>query len=167
MPDKIVSDISGRIDSTELNSHSEIHDDLFALNNIEEVATPNPQQKPIASDSNERIVYQLHAEHEDPDEIIASPIRDHFVPVKSEEINSDEDQQRKLSQERVDRLKKFNFKRNYADMESKPAYQRKNIPLNNVPSSNESSVSRFTLGEGEDQKGEIRPNNSFLHDSVD
>ncbi len=27
--------------------------------------------------------------------------------------------------------------------------------------------SKFTLGEGEDGKGELRQNNSFLHDNVD
>jgi cell division protein FtsZ len=109
----------------------------------------------------------LHAETEDPEQIIAGSSRE-FIPAPAVDQNvGEEESQRKLSQERLDRIKRFNFKRNFAEMESKPAYQRKSIVLNNVPPANESNVSRFTLGEGDDQKGEIRGNNSFLHDSVD
>jgi cell division protein FtsZ len=78
----------------------------------------------------------------------------------------DSEQQRK-AQERIEKLKKFNFKRNYQEMESVPAYQRRNVQLSNVQPSSESNVSRYTLSEGEDSQTEIRPNNSFLHDNVD
>lgn len=139
--------------------------DLFSMNNIGQDLQETPSMSPVNS---ERIVHQLHAETEDPEQIIAAGVVNEFISTPKAEQNLDEEEsQRKLSQERLDRIKRFNFKRNFAEMESKPAYQRKSIVLNNVPPANESSVSRFTLGEGEDQKGEIRGNNSFLHDSVD
>ena len=52
-------------------------------------------------------------------------------------------------------------------LEKQTAFERKNISLENKTPSTESTVSRFTLGEGEDKKIEIRSNNSFLHDNVD
>ena len=51
--------------------------------------------------------------------------------------------------------------------EKQTAFERKNIVLENKMPSTESSVSRYTLSEGDDKKIEIRPNNSFLHDNVD
>lgn len=58
-----------------------------------------------------------------------------------------------------------------SDLESEPAYLRRNVRLDNTPHSSESSVSRFSLGEEEDEngnrKGQLRDGNSFLHDQVD
>jgi cell division protein FtsZ len=44
-----------------------------------------------------------------------------------------------------------------------PAYQRKNVILNEPQHSSESSLSRFNLNE----ENEILGNNRFLHDNVD
>lgn len=58
-----------------------------------------------------------------------------------------------------------------SEMEKEPAYRRRQIQLNDVPHSSESQVSRYTLGEEEDEEGKKRgglsSNNSFLHDNVD
>ena len=55
-----------------------------------------------------------------------------------------------------------------SDLENVPAFRRRNIVLDKVDYSTNSEVSRYTLSENpEDNKLEIRPNNSFLHDSVD
>ncbi len=54
-----------------------------------------------------------------------------------------------------------------SDLEKQPAFVRRNIPLNPVPSSSESHVSRFTLGESDGKTTQIKSNNSFLHDNVD
>lgn len=58
-----------------------------------------------------------------------------------------------------------------SDLENEPAFKRKQINLDDVPHSSESSTSRFTLGEEESEDGEkrgkLRPNNGFLHDNVD
>ncbi len=85
-------------------------------------------------------------------------------PSKAEHIE-------KNNEERIKKLKLFNaiFKSRsgLADMESEPAYRRKGVQLNDVTPSDQTDVSRFTLSEGDNNKTEIRSNNSFLHDNVD
>jgi cell division protein FtsZ len=80
-----------------------------------------------------------------------------------------EDQLRK-SRERIMRLKDLSMKLrtgNIQELESVPAYKRKEIALQQTPPSDESQISRFSLLTDEDGKTEIRNNNSFLHDNVD
>ena len=58
-----------------------------------------------------------------------------------------------------------------AELESEPAFRRRNVQLDNVPHSSESNVSRYSLTEEEDENGErktgLRPNNPYLFDNVD
>lgn len=56
-----------------------------------------------------------------------------------------------------------------SELEDVPAYQRRQVDLEDVPHSSESQVSRYTLDDtlNEDGKTEIGRNNSFLHDNVD
>ncbi len=72
--------------------------------------------------------------------------------------------------EREQRLRELSLKlktpEGLLDMEKEPAYLRRNVPLNKVPASDESHISRYTLFEG-DGKTQIKSNNSFLHDNVD
>ena len=53
------------------------------------------------------------------------------------------------------------------EFEKTPAYVRRNVELSEVKHSSETEVSKYTLMENEDKKVEIKPNNSFLHTSVD
>jgi len=81
-----------------------------------------------------------------------------------------EDQMRK-AQERIMKLKELSLKlktpNGLSELENEPAYKRRNVQLDNEAHSSESQVSRYTLSENDEKKGEIRPNNSFLHDNVD
>ncbi len=81
------------------------------------------------------------------------------------------EEQIRLAQERIRKLKDITLKmkspEGLAALEKQTAFERKNITLENKTPSTESSVSRYTLSEGDDKKIEIRPNNSFLHDNVD
>jgi len=58
-----------------------------------------------------------------------------------------------------------------ADLESEPAFKRRNVELDNIPHSSESNTSRYTLTEEVDDEGKtqvkLKDNNSFLHDNVD
>jgi cell division protein FtsZ len=54
-----------------------------------------------------------------------------------------------------------------AQMENVPAYVRKKIDLYSPSYSSESVVSRYTLGEDENNNPVIKTDNSFLHDNVD
>lgn len=95
-------------------------------------------------------------------EVEANHLKDETVS-RSEQI--------RLAQERIRKLKEITLKMKSPEgliaLEKQTAFERKNISLENKTPSTESTVSRFTLGEGEDKKIEIRSNNSFLHDNVD
>ncbi len=80
------------------------------------------------------------------------------------------DEQLRKSKERIAKLKSLSYRignANIADMEKEPAFKRRNVKLDNVPHSSESNVSRYTLSNEEDKKGDLKANNSFLHDNVD
>lgn len=100
-------------------------------------------------------------------EVPATPVS--YNPDANKTEDSIEEQLRK-SRERILRLKDLSMKLKTAngvqELENEPAYKRKQMALQQVPHSSESSVSRFTLS-NEDGGTEIRPNNSFLHDNVD
>lgn len=75
------------------------------------------------------------------------------------------------TRERIEKLKSLSMKlKNEEELEkieSEPAYKRKNISIDAVNPSEESSVSRYFLYETDENKVEIRKNNTFLHDNVD
>lgn len=90
------------------------------------------------------------------------------APARSAE---DEETQIRKSQERIMKLKALNLKLRSPgginDLEKEPAYKRRNISLDETPHSSESNVSRFSLGEDDNNKTKLKQNNSFLHDNVD
>ncbi len=92
-----------------------------------------------------------------------------FNPDQNKTDESIEEQLRK-AKERILRLRDLGIKLRSAsglqEIESEPAYKRKQMALDNVPHSSESQISRFTLSKDDDNT-DIRPNNTFLHDNVD
>lgn len=80
------------------------------------------------------------------------------------------EEQLRKAKERILRLRDLGIKLRSAsglqELESEPAFRRKQMALENVVHSSESHVSRFTLSKDDNETG-IRPNNSFLHDNVD
>jgi cell division protein FtsZ len=97
------------------------------------------------------------------------------IESRQEDIYTDKptaEEQMAKARERFTRLKEMNFKTvvrpdSIVGLENEPAYKRRNVQLENLPHSSESTISRFTLTENEEKKTDIRPNNSFLHDNVD
>ena len=77
----------------------------------------------------------------------------------------------KKSKERIQRLKELSVKirtpQEIDEMERTPAYIRRNIDLQEVKHSSETEAPKYSLGEDDDNKGEIKSNNSFLHKNVD
>ncbi len=51
------------------------------------------------------------------------------------------------------------------ELESQPAYLRRRVQLDSLPNSDAQHLSRFSIGD--DEEGEIRTSNSYLHDNVD
>ena len=96
-------------------------------------------------------------------------IEDKVTDVEEAVINNDA--LKIKAREREDRLrsisKKLRTPSGLSDLEDEPAYKRDNVELQDVSHSSEAEMSKFTLTEGEDNKVELRSNNSFLHDNVD
>lgn len=85
------------------------------------------------------------------------------------------EEQHKRSADRFSKIKELSNKlktpSGLADLETEPAYKRRNVSLLNTPHSSESTVSKFTISEETDENGNkttgLKSNNSFLHDNVD
>ena len=78
---------------------------------------------------------------------------------------------KKNAEERVSKLKSmsmsFRVPGKLNELETQPAYLRKNIDLTEAEHSSQSVVSRHTLGEDTKSDTVIKSDNSFLHDNVD
>lgn len=128
----------------------------------------------------QKVVVSLDDDVALPDELIPTLKMEEDVAVEqeieeaineSEEMPLQQDVLTNKSREREDRLKTISMKlrtpSGLTSLEDEPAYKRDNVELEETPHSSESEVSKYTLSEGEDNKTEIKPNNSFLHDNVD
>jgi cell division protein FtsZ len=133
-------------------------------NQISGINEPNQVSDSIKSDIPEFTFNEIDAVEKNniSSEVETNQLKDETVS-RSEQI--------RLAQERIRKLKEITLKMKSPEgliaLEKQTAFERKNISLENKTPSTESTVSRFTLGEGEDKKIEIRSNNSFLHDNVD
>ena len=123
---------------------------------------------------------ELQEEEESPDEfefeITNVDLESSDEPIKKvieadEPETEEEEDQFARARNRIRKLKELSMRvsdpKEIAEMEREPAYKRQNIRLENTPPAEESNISRFTLSEDKDQRTEIKPNNSFLHDKVD
>ena len=101
-----------------------------------------------------------------------------LMTTNSEETTVDQINQvesKSISDERLERIRKATEKLRSPlglnEMESEPAYKRRNVDLKDVKHSDEQSSSRYTLWENTNDSGEketgLSDNNSFLHDNVD
>ncbi len=95
-------------------------------------------------------------------------------PVKvNEESAQEQNVIEKKADERVEKLKRLSLTLNkdngkIEDIEKVPAYIRRKVQLNPVLPSSESNVSRYTLGEDDDDNAEIRSNDiPFMHNKPD
>lgn len=133
---------------------------------------------PVAS-AEQVIKHDLYSEAEAPKPVRETPkTQDEpqlFVKAATTYNNPLETEEMERSnQERMARLRanvaRFREPRNLAELEYEPAYKRKQIELQDVPHSSESSVSRYALGDKDDENGDRKGglnNNPFLHESVD
>ncbi|WDF56553.1 cell division protein FtsZ [Mucilaginibacter sp. KACC 22063] len=102
-------------------------------------------------------------------EPVAQPEPEPVAGADDNKTDESIEEQLRKSRERIMRLKDLSMKLrngNLQEMENVPAYKRKEIALQQTPSSDESQISRFSLTDNDGQT-EIRRNNSFLHDNVD
>jgi cell division protein FtsZ len=92
---------------------------------------------------------------------------------KEEATRTDDErgQMEKKAKERIERLRQMSIKLKspggLSELESEPAYRRKNVELSEEKPSEDSKISKYTLSEGDDDDAELKSDNSFLHDNVD
>ncbi len=144
------SEVTSSNDSSDAPALPAIEDDFESETNLPEEFTFNNVDEKAQADHTESVKAEIEN-------------------IQHETVNREE--QIRLAQERIRKLKDITLKmkspEGLAALEKQTAFERKNIVLENKTPSTESSVSRYTLSEGDDKKIEIRPNNSFLHDNVD
>jgi cell division protein FtsZ len=126
---------------------------------------PEPPIEPVVNNGPvSNSTYQPTSNH--------SPMMGSTPVVNREQVRSQSEVEDQLlkTKERILRLKELSMKlrssNGLQEIETEPAYKRKQMILEDTPHSSESHVSRFTLS-NEDGVTELRPNNSFLHDNVD
>jgi cell division protein FtsZ len=85
------------------------------------------------------------------------------------QTHTPEDEKAKYEEARKNRLQNLSVKldnpQTINEMENEPAYLRRRVRLDNVQHSSEKSSSKWTISD--DDKPELRENNSYLHDNVD
>jgi len=137
---------------------------------IEPVSIPqNIQPEPKKE---EKIIHYLEDDMEE--ETPSAPVNNFQEPKEVKEEVREEisrEQLQELSAEREERIKELSLKLRtpfgLSELESEPAYIRRQIKLEDTPHSSENNVSRFTLSDEEGKGNAIKGNNSFLHDNVD
>ncbi len=136
---------------------------VFHINPIQEEKTA-PNQEPEKA---EKIVFKLEDESEKKAEVMpkeSEPVpqlfaNDYYEQMKQKAIQRAHERFEKLKGNRV-------FNPSPEELKEKmnvPAYQRKNVVLNDPQHSSESETSKYNLSD----ENEILGNNRFLHDNVD
>ena len=88
------------------------------------------------------------------------------VETKKSEILKKLNESRERMKER--RMDSSQLNNNIDEIESEPAYKRKNLKIEQPVPSKDSKVSRYSLKDEEDSEGSVlNTNNSYLHDNVD
>ena len=142
------------------------------------IAVENVQQEePInltsenVDDYDEVVVHTLELEEESPEDVITD-LKDDVEKEEFTQINHgiSAEQMALRSRQRMERLREITVKlrtpSGLTDLESEPAYKRREVELDDVAHSSESDNSSYVLGEDDDKNVGLKPNN-FLHDNVD
>ena len=129
-----------------------------------------PEEVPEAElETEERIVHNL----DDAPEATVEPEAAPAVSAEEKQNSRDAFLERQSQVKRTlnDVKMKLRLPGRISDLESEPAYKRRNVSLDDITHSSESSVSHFSINEEIDENGErkieLRDDNPFLHDNVD
>ena len=192
-PPESITDDSISLDDSESDTQATINFDLHKeaptldLNIEEESSEESPMDFPLSLDDDiqqndepsdsyydenneEKLIHTL--EMEDEAEEVISELKQ--VPEKEEMTQIHHgisaEQMAMRSRQRMERLREITVKlrtpSGLTDLESEPAYKRRDVKLDDVIHSSESENSNYVLGTDEDDSASIKPNN-FLHKKVD
>jgi cell division protein FtsZ len=163
----IVETIKNQVDSVNENTSNNLEWDLSTPANVFKEVEENtlftetkPDGEKQSTETITKIVHTIGS-----DEVYNVPVTD---KQSSSKTGLTPEEHQKLYNERLERLNLNNQRLKSADglsqLESEPAFKRRNISLDFSKPSTENSNSRFGVsGNG----GNLRSNNSFLHDNVD
>ena len=136
---------------------------------IEVNNTPHEIENPV-DETEEKDGFIIHNLDDAPLEKTSSEtFRKPLVDQKSKEAYAARQKQTKkiLSDMKI----KLRLPGRISDLENEPAYKRRNVILDEIQHSSESTASRFSVNEEIDESGErrieLRDDNPFLHDNVD
>lgn len=150
-------------------------DPLMGFEMKEVLATTESEEVPALEEmsvSEDTIVHALELDEVELPEALIPELKEESEEAAFTRINHgiSAEQMAIRSRERMERLRDISFKlrtpSGLTDLESEPAYKRRNVALDDVPHSSESEVAQYTLTEDGDNNMGIKPNN-FLHDNVD
>tara|TARA_B110000091_G_scaffold30186_1_gene30902 strand:+ start:14439 stop:16049 length:1611 start_codon:yes stop_codon:yes gene_type:complete len=165
------SDLFGN-PTEEISSEREnIEDNIKIEGDVEEELTGDPQDIEADSEETEKedgfIIHNL--DDAELDKTPSDTFRKPLVDQKSKEAYAARQKQTKkiLSDMKI----KLRLPGRISDLENEPAYKRRNVILDEIQHSSESTASRFSVNEEVDENGErrieLRDDNPFLHDNVD
>jgi cell division protein FtsZ len=152
----------------EMESKKEQRTIIFDLNGPAPEEPSKPIQKIHMNDPALMKKQSLKKENSTPEFTI--PLITKSEPEIEKEENSPNEIESRANA-RVQKLKDLSIKlKSPADlenMEKVPAYMRRKVELNDIPASDKSSVSRFSLSDNKNEETTLKENNSFLHENVD
>ena len=168
------SDLFGNT-TEEISSERENLEDKIKIEedegDVEEELTGDPQDIEADSEETEKEDgFIIHNLDDAPlDKTPSDTFRKPLVDQKSKEAYAARQKQTKkiLSDMKI----KLRLPGRISDLENEPAYKRRNVILDEIQHSSESTASRFSVNEEVDENGErrieLRDDNPFLHDNVD
>lgn len=192
-PPESITDDSISLDYSESDTQATINFDLHKeaptldLNIEEESSEESPMDFPLSLDDDiqqndepsdsyydenneEKLIHTL--EMEDEAEEVISELKQFPEKEEMTQIHHgiSAEQMAMRSRQRMERLREITVKlrtpSGLTDLESEPAYKRRDVKLDDVIHSSESENSNYVLGTDEDDSASIKPNN-FLHKKVD
>jgi len=148
-------------------------DDNSQIDNVDEHQLATDRLEAESAEQSEEVKSQSEENLSDKESWNWKPVDDSIESQKiaddSTEISREEQEQ--LAEARISRIKRISLKlktpSGIADLEDEPAYKRRNIKLDAVEGSDESSETRMSLGENDEGTSGLSTGNSFLHDNVD
>ena len=124
----------------------------------------------VRDEKGNKVIHSLETEESAEDVIF--DLKDDIEKEEYTQINHgiSAEQMALRSRQRMERLREITVKlrtpSGLTDLESEPAYKRRDVELDDISHSSDSDTSSYVLGEDDDKNIGLKPNN-FLHDNVD
>ena len=173
-----------KIDKHEVETEEQPQADLFSdsetrIELVQETQEDRFEDELVEKDTEEKIIHNLD---DATTETVAPEGSEEITATSAADTTSLEENKQKAREDFLERQSqvkrtlndvkmKLRLPGRIADLENEPAFKRRNVSLDDVNHSSESSVSHFSINEKVEENGErkieLRDDNPFLHDNVD